>query len=111
HVQRLMAHASPEMTLAYAKVHDQTLKEAYFNAKNKGGIKFDIEGSLIKINIDEQVKENDLELVWIRHNFDAIRMDHGMCIKSTKMKCELAEKVIKTTSLSNNCRRFNDDSF
>src|SRR5699024_1033599 len=28
HVQRLMAHASPEMTLAYAKIHDQTLKDA-----------------------------------------------------------------------------------
>lgn len=27
HVQRLMAHASPEMTLAYAKIHDQKLKE------------------------------------------------------------------------------------
>src|SRR5699024_12255770 len=82
HVKRLMAHASPEITLAYAKVHDQTLKEAYFNANNKGGIKFDIEGYTIKTNIDEQAMENHLASEWIRHNIDAIRMDNGMCMKS-----------------------------
>lgn len=109
HVQRLMAHASPEMTLAYAKIHDRTLKEAYFKAKSKGGIKFDIEGALVKTNIDEQAVENDLELEWIRHNYDSIRMDHGMCIKSTKMKCEFAEKVIEPPCIANNCRSFHVD--
>jgi integrase len=110
HVQRLMAHASPEMTLAYAKIHDRTLKEAYFKAKSKGGIKFDIEGALVKTNIDEQAVENDLELEWIRHNYDSIRMDHGMCIKSTKMKCDFAEKVIEPPCIANNCRSFHVDS-
>lgn len=110
HVQRLMAHASPEMTLAYAKIHDQTLKEAYFKAKSKSGIKFDIEGALVKTNIDEQAIENDLELEWVRHNYDSIRMDHGMCIKSTKMKCEYAEKVIEPPCIANNCRSFHVDS-
>lgn len=110
HVQRLMAHASPEMTLAYAKIHDRTLKEAYFKAKSKGGLKFDIEGALVKTNIDEQAIENDLELEWIRHNYDSIRMDHGMCIKSTKMKCEFAEKVIEPPCIANNCRSFHVDS-
>lgn len=109
HVQRLMAHASPEMTLAYAKIHDQTLKDAYFKAKSKGGIKFDVEGSLIKTNIDDQAIENDLELEWIRHNYDSIRMDHGMCIKSTKMKCDFAEKVIEPPCIANNCRSFHVD--
>ena len=105
-----MAHASPEMTLAYAKIHDRTLKEAYFKAKSKGGIKFDIEGALVKTNIDEQAVENDLELEWIRHNYDSIRMDHGMCIKSTKMKCDFAEKVIEPPCIANNCRSFHVDS-
>src|SRR5699024_2317190 len=93
HVQRVMAHGSPGMTLAYAKIHDQTLKDAYFKAKSKGGVRFDIEGALIKSNIDEQALENDLELEWVRHNYDSIRMDHAMCIKSTKMQCDYAEKV------------------
>ncbi|MED0962372.1 tyrosine-type recombinase/integrase [Bacillus paramycoides] len=110
HVQKLMAHASPEMTLAYAKIHDQTLKEAYFKAKSKGGVKFNIEGVLVKIDIDEQAIENDLELEWIRHNYDSIRMDHGMCIKSTKMKCDYAEKVIEPPCIANNCRSFHVDS-
>lgn len=110
HVQRLMAHASPEMTLAYAKIHDQTLKDAYFKAKSKGGVRFDIEGALIKSNIDEQALENDLELEWVRHNYDSIRMDHGMCIKSTKMKCDYAEKVIEPPCIANNCRSFHVDS-
>lgn len=95
---------------AYAKIHDQTLKEAYFKAKNKGGVKFDIEGALVKTDIDEQAIENDLELEWIRHNYDSIRMDHGMCIKSTKMKCEYAEKVIEPPCIANNCRSFHVDS-
>ncbi len=110
HVQRLMAHASPEMTLAYAKIHDQTLKEAYFKAKNKGGVKFNVEGALVKTDIDEQAIENDLELEWIRHNYDSIRMDHGMCIKSNKMKCDYAEKVIEPPCIANNCRSFHVDS-
>src|SRR5699024_3946252 len=110
HVQRLMAHASPEMTLAYAKIHDQTLKDANFKAKSKGGVRFDIEGALIKSNIDEQALENDLELEWVRHNYDSIRKDHGMCIKSTKMKCDYAEKVIEPPWMANNCRSFHVDS-
>jgi len=110
HVQRLMAHASPEMTLAYARIHDQTLKEAYFKAKSKGGVSFNMEGALVKTNIDEQAIANDLELEWIRHNYDSIRMDHGMCIKSTKMKCDYAEKVIEPPCIANNCRSFHVDT-
>lgn len=110
HVQRLMAHASPEMTLAYAKIHDQTLKDAYYKAKSTSGVSFNIEGALVKSDISEQALANDLELEWIRHNYDSIRMDHGMCIKSTKMKCEYAEKVIEPPCISNNCRSFHVDS-
>lgn len=110
HVQRLMAHASPEMTLAYAKIHDQTLKDAYFKAKDNRGIAFDIEGTLVKSDLKQQAMANDLELEWIRHNYDSIRMDHGMCIKSTKMKCEFAEKVIEPPCIANNCRSFHVDS-
>src|SRR5699024_3574617 len=66
--------------------------------------------ALIKSNIDEQALENDLELEWVRHNYDSIRMDHGMCIKSTKMKCDYAEKVIEPPCIANNCRSFHVDS-
>src|SRR5699024_11160622 len=110
HVQRLMAHASPEMTLAYAKIHDQTLKDACFKARSKGGVRFDIDGGLCRSNIDEQSVENDLELEAVRNNYDSIRMDHGMCIKSTKMKCDYAEKVIEPQCIANNCRSFHVDS-
>src|SRR5690625_6803276 len=44
------------------------------------------------------------------HNYDSIRMDHGMCIKSTKMKCDYAEKVIEPPCIANNCRSFHVDS-
>src|SRR5699024_2434434 len=47
---------------------------------------------------------------WVRHNYDSIRMDHGMCIKSTKMKCDYAEKVIEPPCIANNCRSFHVDS-
>ena len=39
HVQKLMAHASPEMTLVYAQIHDTTLRKEWEKASNNGAVK------------------------------------------------------------------------
>lgn len=109
HLQRLMAHASPEMTMVYAKIHDKKLKEAYFKSREKSGIKFTSNGEIVKVNIEDQALENEFELEWIRHNYDSIRMDHGMCIKSVKMNCDYADKVLEPPCIANNCRSFHVD--
>lgn len=109
-VQRLMAHASPEMTLSYAKIHDQTLRDEYFKAKSQGAIRLDSTGGIVKANIETQAEENGLELEWIRHNFDSIRMDHGVCVKSPKTKCDFLEQTLEPPCIANNCRSFHVDS-
>jgi integrase len=38
HVQKLMAHASPEMTLVYAQIHDTTLRKEWEKASNNGAV-------------------------------------------------------------------------
>lgn len=76
HVQKLMAHTSPEMTLTYAKISDNTLRKEW--EKVQTSICIDINGGLIKTSLLEQAEENGLELEWIRHNMDSIRLDHGM---------------------------------
>ncbi|WP_235802094.1 tyrosine-type recombinase/integrase, partial [Ureibacillus massiliensis] len=39
HVQKLMAHASPEMTLVYAKIHDKTLRKEWEKATSNGAVR------------------------------------------------------------------------
>jgi integrase len=110
HVQKLMAHASPEMTLVYAQIHDSTLRREWENARGNRSVKLNVDGEVIKTNIDEQAAENGIELEWIRHNLDSIRLDHGYCIKSPKLNCEYLEQTIDPPCIKNNCRSFHVDS-
>jgi integrase len=110
HIQKLMAHASPEMTMVYAQIHDTTLRNEWEKCKFTGAVKLDSNGKVIKANIDEQSKEHGIELEWIRHNFDSIRLDFGFCIKNPKLKCSYLDQLLEVPCISNNCRNFHVDS-
>ncbi|MDQ0271879.1 hypothetical protein [Cytobacillus purgationiresistens] len=62
HVQKLMAHASPEMTLVYAQIHDRTLREEWEQARSKGAIRLELSGEVISADISSQAEENGIEL-------------------------------------------------
>jgi integrase len=109
HVQKLMAHASPEMTLVYAQIHDSTLRREWEKAKNNGAVKLDPSGKIVAADMEQQAEENGLELEWIRHNLDSIRLDHGLCIKSPKQSCDFLEQTIEPPCIKNNCRSFHAD--
>jgi integrase len=109
HVQKLMAHASPEMTLVYAQIHDTTLRKEWEKAINNGAIKINQGGKILPTNIEQQASDNGLELEWIRHNLDSIRLDHGFCIKSPKHNCDFLEQTIEPPCIRNNCRSFHVD--
>lgn len=109
HVQRLMAHASPEMTLVYARLHDRTLRDEWNKAKERGAVRLDAGGSVIEADFEEQVLENGLELEWIRHNLDSIRMEHGFCIKSPKISCDFLEQALEPPCIKNKCKSFHVD--
>jgi len=109
HVQKLMAHASPEMTLVYAQIHDTTLRNEWEKASNSGAVKLQQGGKVIGTTIEQQVDENGLDLEWIRHNLDSIRLDHGFCIKSPKNNCDYLEQTLEPPCIKNSCRSFHVD--
>ena len=109
HVQKLMAHASPEMTLVYAQIHDTTLRIEWEKASNNGAVRLQHGGKIIATTIEQQADENGLELEWIRYNLDSIRLDHGFCIKSPKNNCDYLEQTLEPPCIKNSCRSFHVD--
>lgn len=109
HVQKLMAHASPEMTLIYAQIHDTTLRKEWEKARENGAIRINTSGKIVATNLEQQAVENGLELEWIRHNLDSIRLDHGLCVKSPKHNCDFLEQTLEPPCIKNNCRSFHVD--
>ncbi|MEC1158926.1 tyrosine-type recombinase/integrase [Cytobacillus horneckiae] len=109
HLQKLMAHASPEMTLVYAQIKDNTMRSEWEKAVNNGAVRLAPNGSVIDAYLEDQAKENGLELEWIRHNMDSIRLDHGFCIKSPKLPCDFLNQMLEPPCIRNNCRSFHVD--
>ncbi|WP_379546770.1 tyrosine-type recombinase/integrase [Oceanobacillus sojae] len=109
HVQKLMAHASPEMTLVYAQIHDNTLRKEWEKSRESGAIRLDVQGDVVQADLKQQAEENGLELEWIRHNMDSIRLDHGFCVKSPKLNCDFLNQTIEPPCIKNNCRSFHVD--
>ncbi|MDF0727711.1 site-specific integrase [Cytobacillus sp. S13-E01] len=109
HVQKLMAHASPEMTLVYAQIHDQTLRDEWEKARDNGAVRLDTHGEVVVADLAQQAEENGVELEWIRHNMDSIRLDYGSCVKSPKLHCDFLEQTLEPPCIKNNCRSFHVD--
>jgi len=109
HVQKLMAHASPEMTLVYAQIHDNTLRREWEKSREAGAIRLDVQGDVVPANLKQQAEENGLELEWIRLNMDSIRLDHGFCVKSPKLNCDFLNQTIEPPCIKNSCRSFHVD--
>ena len=87
HVQKWLAHASPEMTLTYAKILDTTMRKSWEEATKKGLFRVDDFGKLKKIDISVIENEDIVEWEYIRHNLDAVRMPLGFCMKPKKQEC------------------------
>ncbi|MHB8065476.1 MAG: tyrosine-type recombinase/integrase [Ruminiclostridium sp.] len=87
HVQKWMAHASPEMTLIYARLLDETMRKSWEEATKQGLFRIDQQGNLKSINITDIENEDVIEWEYIRHNLDAVRMPLGYCMKPKKQEC------------------------
>ena len=109
-IQELMAHASPEMTSVYAKVLDTTKRKAWEGSRGSGVLRLESNGRFIPVDLESAMIENGIELEWIRQNFDALRMNHGICVKSPKLPCSFLEDVIEPPCIKNSCRSFHVDN-
>lgn len=86
HVMKWFAHASPEMTLTYAKIADDTLRKEWEKAQEK-------KGPLLRVNlgtglVNEMDMDEDLiHWEYIRSNIEAVRVPLGYCLASKKEGC------------------------
>lgn len=81
-VQRLLGHASPEMTATYAHLHDATLRKA-FDAYQ--GQRVNIAGE--RLDYDPQAPTADAE--WMKHRLDRVRdsLPNGYCGRPPQQDC------------------------
>lgn len=78
-VQELMAHASPEMTMRYAKLLDETKREAFESAVKQGVFSFDLNGEVQEIKAGEDIPTDILDALWQDHKLNAMDNPYGTC--------------------------------
>lgn len=100
HVQKWLAHLTPEMTLAYAKILDSTIRKEWEQAFAKGAVRVDMQGKPKVVSTEQLGNEQEIEWEHIRHNLDAVRLPNGFCFKPKKANCPTQDTPCYT------CRHF-----
>jgi len=100
HVQKWMAHLSPEMTLVYAKLLDSTIRKEWEQAFAKGAVRIDAQGQPKVVSTEQLGSEQEIEWEHIRRNLDAVRLADGYCFKPKKANCPTQDSPCYT------CRHF-----
>lgn len=90
-VQELLAHASPEMTMRYAKLLDDTKRKVFDNAVKQGIFSFDIDGKLHE-ETNGEVPNDILDMLWTNHKLNAIDTPYGTCMQRKNGKCSYAKQ-------------------
>ena len=87
HVQKWLAHVSPEMTRRYAEILDTTMRASWEAATKQGIFRINESGKPTEIDITDLQNEDLVEWEYIRSNLDAVRMPLGYCMKPNKQEC------------------------
>ncbi|MBB6448010.1 tyrosine-type recombinase/integrase [Bacillus benzoevorans] len=78
-VQELLAHASPEMTLRYAKLLDDTKRKAFESVIKQGVFSFDLNGEVKEIKVGEDIPTDIMDALWQDHKLNAMDNPYGTC--------------------------------
>ncbi|PER93733.1 transposase [Bacillus sp. AFS059628] len=78
-VQELLAHASPEMTLRYAKLLDDTKRKVFESVIKQGVFCFDLNGEVQEIKAGEDIPTDILDALWQDHKLNAMDNPYGTC--------------------------------
>ncbi|HYL45190.1 MAG TPA: tyrosine-type recombinase/integrase [Ktedonobacteraceae bacterium] len=100
HVQKWLAHLTPEMTLIYAHLLDTTVRKEWEQAFAKGAVRIDVQGRPQVVTAEQLGNEQEIEWEHIRHNLDAVRLADGYCFKPKKANCPTQDSPCYT------CRHF-----
>lgn len=93
-VQQWMAHASPEMTLIYAKILDETMRTQWEQTVKHGIVQFNegrpeyVDGKKMLTVLDQ---ERSFEPERVREHRANIRLPLGTCTKTPKLVCKFTE--------------------
>lgn len=90
-VQDLLAHASPEMTLNYAKLLDDTKRKQFENAVKQGVFSFNTDGKLYN-KVNEIIPKDILDMLRTNHKINAIDTPYGTCMQRSKGRCSFAKQ-------------------
>lgn len=71
-VQRFLGHESPEMTMRYAHIHDETMKKEFVKFKEKF-----VNNHGLFIEDDDEAENTDLQ--WFKKNINAQALPNGYC--------------------------------
>nr|WP_197717946.1 tyrosine-type recombinase/integrase [Clostridium butyricum] len=103
-VQELLAHASPEMTMRYARLLNNTKRKAFDNAVKQGIFSFD-ESIKLKEENNGEIPFDVLNMLWTNHNLNAIDTPYGTCLQRTNGKCSFDKQPpCLTCSGGNPCK-------
>lgn len=89
-VQQLMAHASPEMTLVYARLLEDTKRKEFDRVANSGAFTFDLNGKITEVKEHEDIPEDILDMLWQNHKLNAIDNPYGTCHALVNGNCPIA---------------------
>lgn len=90
-VQELLAHASPEMTLRYAKLLNDTKRKAFDEVHKKGVFSFQKGNELISES-NGDIPDDILDMLWQNHKLNAIDTPYGTCLQRTNGKCQFSKQ-------------------
>lgn len=85
-VQELLAHSSPEMTMVYAKLLDETKRKEFEKVIATGTFEFNQNGKLNQVDINS-IDQDILISMWQNHKLNAIDNPYGTCVARLNGKC------------------------
>lgn len=89
-VQQLLAHASPEMTMRYARLLDDTKRKEFEKVVKQGVFSFDLNGEIHQVSETEDIPETILEMMWKDEKLNALDNPYGTCRARVNGNCPLA---------------------
>ena len=90
-VQELLAHASIEMTMRYAKLLDDTKRKAFDKVVKQGIFSFDESNKLKDENAGE-IPSDIIDMLYTNHKLNALDTPYGTCMQRTNGKCTYAKQ-------------------
>lgn len=89
-VQELLAHASPEMTMRYARLLDDTKRKEFEKVVKQGVFTFDLNGEIHQVSESEDIPEDVLDMMWKDEKLNALDNPYGTCRARVNGNCPLA---------------------